>query len=541
MKTYLDYIQSLHALFDTYFMEAYREANPRRRRSTLPYLQAIYRRWYYSTIIENTPLSPANIIEAICRHHGQSHSIYPVARERSKAKLTGIDMELIEYSLEAHPIIDDLVLLTDFCLPYIDLTDEGIMPSDKARKLAEKLSLCDPHYGGFLLELALRMKLIIKVPSIGVNRFCVATDIKNRLLTPASDLFHEIVEATIFLSSKGLQDLVMLPESLFSVSFVRSLLVNPMETDDIFARVYEVLGYDLEDLLDITMGMKDTDDEDIDGRDMDLLAGTFMTGVYLDKFFFTPFGHFLKLIRPLYVIPFEFEGEIADYTAVNNDPEEGIIAFFAPCSSYTLTDLGIEYFGVSKTEANFLDVADAIQFENMKDSIFSSKEALEVFVAVAKHLGPIGTMQKGQGWNSIYTFRVRMESDTSVWIHLQVPESATLHQMYDEIAMHLYIKDNGDYTFYHDKEENRFAEYSSPKRAKRRGKNAEETEISKLDFEHQKQLLLVAYNQAIPFGRTNPTMQVEIELLHIKPPEEGYEYPRISRVSKGFREIFEDD
>ena len=529
--TYLDHIQKLHSLFDTNFMEAYREANPRKRRGALSFIQAIYRRWYYSTMIENTPLSPANILESICRYYNQHPSAYPVAHRRGKTKFTGIDMRLLEYSLDNHPIIDDLRLLINHSTPHVDLMMEAdAFSGGQAMEMGAMLSLNDPHYAAYLLEISLWLKLLVKIPSVGVNRFKPANNAADILSAPCKDIFREIVEITITIAAKGLQNLVMLPETLFSPSFIRSILITPMETDDIFGRIYEALGYDFDDILDLTMDL-DVDD-DSDNMDVDLLAGTFMTGVFLDKFFFTPFGHYMKLIRPLYVLPFEFEGEIADYVQVSDDPEESIIAFFAPCSSYTLTDLGLEFFNVEKTEENYIDAAAVIPFDQMKDTVFSSNEALSVFVEIAKHLGP---MRMDAPAEDIYTFRVRLESDPSIWAHIQMPAAETLHDMYIEIADCFDLKENNDYTFYHDKTENRFAEYVSSKRMKR-GKKTADTELEDLDFEHQKQMLLVAYNQAVPFGDTDPHVRLQLEMMHTKPPEAEYEYPRVSRVSKGLKD-----
>ena len=526
-EQYLEHIQNLHALFETSFMEAYLDANPRKRRNALPYLQAIYRRWYYSTMIENTPLSPANILESMCLHYNMPSATYTVAHGRGKTKLMGIDMQLVEYSLDNHPIIGDFHRFIEYCTPHIDLLEGEAFTSAQAMELGAMLSLNDPHYAAFMLEVSLWMKLIVKVPSIGVNRLKSAPDAAQILA--GADIFREIVDTTIAIASRGLQNLVMLPETLFTPSFIRSLLTAPMDTDDIFSRIYEVLGYDLEDLLDMTMEMDEGDE--LEETDVDLLAGTFMTGIFLDKFFFAPFGHFLKLIRPLYVLPFDFKGEIADYVKVSGDPEESLIAFFAPCSSYTLTDLGLECFGVAKTEDNYIDAAKLIPFKEMKNTIFSSKEALHIFVEIARHLGPLH--HEALGPEEVFTFRVRLEDDKSVWVHLQMPTGATLHDMYIEAAEYFALKDNNDYTFYHDKKENRFAEYTAPKRSKG-GKKTSETRLCDLDFQHQKEMLLVAYNQSIPFGEEDPTVCLQLEMLHKKPADLYHEYPRVSRVSKGY-------
>jgi len=524
----MDDIQKLHSLFNNNFCAVYRGANPGKRRGVLPYLQSIYRRWYYSTLIEDVPLSPANLVESICVHYlgDKESATYPVAYARNKSKLNGIDVKLVEYSLDNHPMVDDIRLLLDYCTPHIDLVGSAFKAS-QALEFGEMVSLNDPLYAAFLLELSFEMKLIVKVPSVGVSRFKAAARASEIMTAPCREILTDVIEAAITIASKGLQNLVMLPDTLFSPSFIRSLLHKPMFTDDIFAKVYETLGYDMDEVMDFTM-----EEGGLEGLDVDLLAGTFMTGVLLDKFFFTPFGHFMKLIRPLYILPFEFGSEITEYINVSDDPEEGTIAFFAPCSSYTLTDLGLECLELEKTEDNYLDAAKSAPFEQMKDTIFSSQDSLTVFADIAKHLSPMryeGPPEK------IFTFRVRLESDTAIWAHLQMPADDSLHDMYEEIADCMGLKDNSDYTFYHDKKENRFAEYTSQRRAKR-GRKTSDTPLDDLDFEHQKQMLLVAYNQGLPFGNEAPTIRLELEMMSAKPPDDGYEYPRVSRVSKGLRE-----
>ena len=539
MRTHTDDIKKLHTLFDQNFMTAYRSANPNKRRGVLPYLQSIYRRWYYSTLIEDVPLSPANLVESICVHYSREDgddsskyaTSYPVAHARNKSKLTGVDFRLVEYSLDNHPIVDDMRLLIRYCTPHIDLHTGDSFKAAQALELGEQVSLNDPLYAAFLLEVSLEMRLIAKVPSVGVSRFKPTARAAEILSAPCREILTDIVEASITIASKGLQNLVMLPETLFSPSFVRSLLHKPMFTDDIFEKVYDALGYDMDEVMDFTM-----DDDSLDSLDVDLLAGTFMTGVLLDKFFFTPFGHFMKLIRPLYILPFEFGTEITEYINVSDDPEESTIAFFAPCSSYTLTDIGLELLGIDKTEDNYLDIAKAAPFEQMKDTLFTSQESLTVFAEIAKHLSP---MRFEDPPEEIYTFRVRLESEKAVWVHLQMPSDDTLHDMYEEIVDCLGLKDNNDYTFYHDKDENRFAEYASLKRAKR-GRKTSDTPLEDLDFQHQKQMLLVAYNQAMPFGDAATTVRIGLEMMSVKPPDDAHDYPRVSRVSKGFRESTDD-
>jgi len=537
--TFMDHVKQLHALFEANFMDAYRNSNPRKRRNLLPSLQSVFRRWFYSSIVEEAYLSPANLLEAFCIHHNRPSQIAPVVHPSGATRLTGISTEIYEYSLDKHHIVNDIRMLIDYCTPHIDLDETNGFLIESAIELGGKISLNDPGYATYLLLIALRLRLLTKVPSVGINRFKPAAKAKTVLdQTSDRDLFRDIVEAGIAIAAKEMQNLVMLPESLFTPAYIRSLLTQPMQTDDIFARVYDVLGYDMEDLLDITRDIGD--DGSMDDIDVDLLAGTFMTGVLLDKYFFTPFGHYMKLIRPLYILPFEIESEVTEFVDTSNDPDEVVIAFYAPCSSYTLTDLGLEYFDVQKTEDNYLDIAEAVPLEQMLETVFASQEALLAFAAVARYFTPFGLGITAPPPDEIYTFRVRQEDDPSIWLHIQMPDSDNLDTMYIEIADGLGLKNNGNYRLYHDKTENLFAEYSSPSRTKRGSKQAIETFLHELDLEHQKHMLLVAYGQSQPFEtneNNKPIVRLQLELLHKKPPEfEPGEYPRISRVSKALRE-----
>jgi hypothetical protein len=309
-----------------------------------------------------------------------------------------------------------------------------------------------------------------------------------------------------------------------------------METDDIFARVFDVMGYDIEELLDITnMPIPDGMSPEHLGFDMELLSGTFIMGIVLDRFFFTPFGHFLRIIRPMYALPFAFTEEVVDYVNVCDEPDEAFVAFFAPCSSYTLTDLGLKALNIKPTEDNYFDASE-LQFENMKDAIFVDEYTLRTFVDMAQHLSPLALA--GGLPNAVHTFRIRLESDTSVWMHLQVPDNFTLADLYEEAVQYFNLKNNGEFSFFHDKTENRFAEYPSAKRAvksKTPKTQAEDCPLSELDFEHMNQLILAAYNQNSIFAQEPPTIRLQLERLSEKAPDFGEMYPQVARMSKNMK------
>jgi len=215
-------IQILHSLFEASFLEAYNKADKSTRNLAMPYLQSMYRRWFYAAIIEDSPMSPANLLDSICRHENLSTSLAPVAVPKEKTKLTGIEINFLEYSLDNHPVVEDLRILLDMCSPHIDLSEHETLFPDKAKEISDKQSLRDIQYTRFLMEIAVRLRLLKKIPSVGIVRYKTDYTVLDNL-SPI-DLLHDIVEAALQLASRALQCLPMLPEGLFSVSYLRSLL-----------------------------------------------------------------------------------------------------------------------------------------------------------------------------------------------------------------------------------------------------------------------------------------------------------------------------
>jgi len=535
-ETYIKYVTILHSLFEEGFMETYRDASSKKRRKVLPYLQAIHRRWYYSTLVEHTPFSPANLTECIASYFKEEPDKYPVAVLRTPSKVLGVDFRTVSYTIENHPVVADMRLLMNYCSPHIDLYESGCFTDAQALEAAGFLSINDPHYASFLLELAVWMKLLTKMPSLHVQRMQPSKKSEEILEHTNEELLHDIIDAVVKMTAYGLQNSIPMPEHIFTESFVRSLLTAPIETDEIFARVFDVMGYDIDELLELgNMPVPDGMSLDNLGFDMELLSGTFVMGIVLDRFFFTPFGHFLRLIRPMYALPFAFYEEVKDYVNVCEDPEEAFVAFFAPCSSYTLTDLGLKVLNITPTEENYFDASE-LNFENMKETIFIDNRALKAFVEMAQHLSPLALAGGLPG--KIYTFRVRLESDTSVWMHLQVPDNFTLENLYDEITQYFDLKNNGNFSFFHDKTENRFAEYPSAKRvAKTKNPKTPACECSllDLDFEHMNHLILATYNQSSIFTQEPPTIRLQLERLSEKDPDLGEIYPQVTRMSKNMK------
>jgi len=527
---FANYMQALHSMFNDDFITAYNELVPRARRQLLPYLHSIYRRWYYSTFIENIHFSPANITGTAshyCSISANTHTA-PVISSPA-ARVENIDMKVLSYSVESHPIVADFRQLMAICTPHIDLCEEWCFSDAQAMKTAKKLSLHDPYYASFLLEVAGKMNILTRMPSLYVQRMQVSQTASSVLSLPDVDLLNKIVDTILVMTAIGLQNTLPAPIPLFSVEGVRNLLFNPQTTDDIFEQVFESLGYDL-NILSLSGVLSELDNfsEEAEAA-AELMSGIFVLGVMLDRLFFTPFGYFLRLIRPIYAVPFNIGEEVARYTCAYDEDDDDFAVFFAPCTSYTLTDLGLELFGVEPTEKNYFDSRRILPWEVL-DATFISPAGVKSFVQGARESIPVSEMP-----HAIYTFCIYETNAPGAWAHIQVPKSTTLHLLYKEILDVFCVIESEIYSFFHGKTENPFTEYSceididkfkKSSSNKRNGKpfnKHSHIPLTMLDFEHIGHMLLVINNFK--------TQKFTLEWLGESAPNPKEHYPLISKHS----------
>ena len=538
--SYITEVDILHAAFDTGFMEAYKDISPTMRKRILVHLQALYRRWFYSAVVENTPFSPANIMESICLSNNVSVSTYPIATFQRKGRYSNVGVSTLEYSMDKHPIVDDFKILLEYCKPSIDLLEDDCFSDAQSLDLCDKLSLKDPYYASFLLQIALSMGLLVKMPSLYVNRVQRVKNCDEILSVSSIDLFREIVETSITLSSYNLNDNISLPGTFFTESFVRSILKEPMETDCIFERLFNTIGYSLNDM---TEPPKDGEfDIELDSFDAAFLSGAFMMGVVLDRYFYTPFSQFLRLIKPLYVIPFDLRAEIDEYISMNREPDQEFIAFFAPCSGYELTSLGSAYFELPAHDYNYFDENRVMPFKIIKEAMLRDKAFFLTFVKVAKDL-PAREAKRAMGPKRVYTFRARMESNPSLWAHLSVADETSLHEFYRIIIIAFKLDLSYVYSFFHDVIENPFLEYVPPDRigVSEHAQMSTKVELCDLDFAKQNQMILKTLDYDYDSGFWHPGANFKLELMSEKIHQPGDEYTEVSRMSKALKQQIMDD
>ena len=519
--TYAGYADALNRQFVKSFEAQYKSGNKCQRAKLLPCLNNIYRRWYYSSLLKDTCLTPANLFEALNRNYSYYSDLSPTVYMRTPVKYTGLTFSMQSYNKNNHPVVADLRIIVDFCRPDIGLTEAEQLTDKSAVEVAKSLHMNDPYYATYLMSLAMQMGLIVKIPSIHANRYQLVSDIEDQMSLEDDAMFNKIVAFALRYASHSLSDIVPLSTPLFDEDYLIQILKKPVETDVIFKRLYDVIGVDIEDFIGVDVF------EEMDMLDMAVISGTYLLGVVLDKFFLTPFGHYLKLIRPLYIFPFDFENEISVHLDANTSEDDLSMAFYAPCSRYYLTEMGLDFFGVKVTPDNYLDIEHKFPFSKIAPFFDNAPVKLSDVKAMSAAIGHE---------SCIYALKVKYLRDSKLWLNIDAADTTSLHRLYIELCYYFDLDENAEYTLFIDDTENPFTAYASPNQLNRANKTSD-IALGDLSLQ-EKRVMVLSLNYPKSKGLKHKSKWT-LEVIRAHQGKPGCIYPMATRLGKALQEHFE--
>jgi len=535
MSNYNTNSRLINQIFEDKFLNSYRDLRKKRKTRILTYISSIYRRWYYSTLIKDTYLSPANLLSFLWRDQDAGHKntvVSPVVR-LLKSGQNRIEFTVLTYSVNKHPVISDLKIFVESCMPDLELGVNDMLTDDHVEELMGKLSMWDPFYVEFLLSVSIFMGIIKKIPSIYSNRAQVTSEYKKLFELPDRELFGLIVKATVNSAVSFINEMIPLPEAYFTSDTIYDLLKHPIVVDDIFQHVYNILGIKISDIYSYETDINV--DPFFDDLNSAIISSTFLLGLLLDKCFLTPFGYYLQLIRPLYSLPYDFAYEL-NYLAESLEEDERLVtALYASSTFYQLTPLGVEYFGLESSD--LFTPASEIPYARLpeiaggdSDYAREQRELLKAGFSIAEESSLL-----------IYNIKVRLADDKSLWKNIEIPGNITLYHLFSEICYQFSLDPDAEYSFFKDITESPFTEYASVKRTKRAKDNTDIT-LDELDLAERHRFVLVIYNSFNPYidfetETISKRIKLELDIIKIKNREEAQLYPRVSRVSSGFRDL----
>ena len=503
----------------------YNSLVPSDRRFMLSYLGAIHRRFNYSAFVADTLTSPAVIIKALLKQENENINLEPVLETQSQ-RFKSMKFKMLDFSLDNHPAVHDMRKVINFCTPQIKMMYPEALTYEQCIDLSKLLTFIDLDYASLLFELALQMNYLKKVTSINVIILEPSKNWYKDNELPNAEIFDKIVNELYKFSSSCLADIIPTAEQVMTPRYIKKLVENPGDVNNIIASLFKSMGFDEEDFREaIEMPNNENFDENSDS--FRLFMSTVSLGFSLDKYFFVPFGYFFRLIQPHYMSYFNVEEELHDVINSFGEFNTMDMALHLPCTVYALTDLGLQYLKIEKTNSNYFD-PDNISIDNLKDGILSSSDNLREVVEAVNGLESVYQEL------CIFTFKISLNSKK--WVRIEIAENQSLHDLYVLLPILFSFKDSGRYSFFMGKTEDLFNEYLSPKKQKASKAKSSLITLDNLDIIERPNLLLVVDGQAPPFSGEPSKIRLNIELISTGKPELIVNYPIVTNVSKALRE-----
>ncbi|MCL2015696.1 MAG: hypothetical protein FWG68_05555 [Defluviitaleaceae bacterium] len=535
IDNYDKYSDILHEQFLEPFEELYKQSSKKTRAKLLLHANNIYRRWHYATLLESTPFTPANIIELLNHEYAKGADFSPSIALRTPKKYTGITLNYKKYSYHSHPVADDLRAILLACKPTIDFNNIDVLPNETLAKLSKLVHMHDSFYVLFLIGLILELELLVKVPSLHTVSYQPAKAAADFIALSDKQIFDKVLETTLKIATYSLNDYLPIEIQRFSENDLLNMLKKAANIEELFASLLNFFDIGFEDIPNIQdLGNDMANFTEKDMMNFAILSSTHFFGSMLDKFLLTPLGYYLKVIRPFYIIPFSFENEVfalfndIDYELYQEDMDDRDIEvlFYAPCSFFYLTQLGLDCLKLAPSPEIFLTIGDErFNFAHVapffEHSLFS--EIKEARAMVAKEFEPD---------ICVYSLRVKHGNNHNIWLNIDVSDTTNLHRLYLELTNFFDIDRNAKYAFSLTEQESPFTAYSSPNQPKM-PINAEKTPLGDLELDTEQTIFLYIQERL-------PTKKIIrhkwlLEVRDIHSGKLGISYPNVTRLCKALQ------
>lgn len=392
-----------------------------------------FKKWCYSAFFEDTVLSPANILNSYLNKNENEVAYFSYKVNQSGRGNNKYTYQISVDSVACHSFIENLIALTEYCFPVATFEEDGLFPFIIPNALAEKLTTTDGFYFEYLMLMAQHLNLIKVMPSINTCKFqkneahcdMFFSKSNTEILTLLTDEVFEIF-------NQKFTEILQVPYRVVNSSIMRSFLKESITTDDIYDKIYSALGFDFDKML------KMVEIPALSPENEMLMSSAYFMGTVLDKWFFSPLGDYLKLITPLYSVPYDFMNELDYVRPVLLTSCDVSADVFSPCNYFSLTPIGEEILGYENSNPRFQNISQDF-----------SEQQIQLFLRSMLDINGINitdyTMQNNN--LEIYTIKIKYADAPLLWKTIQVPVDYTIPKLYNLIATYFGFYKSDDYIF----------------------------------------------------------------------------------------------
>ncbi len=459
---------------------------------------SIFRKWFHCALIDDTPLTPANIIKSL-----SSNNLSFAIQKDKNTQNAGWILKSASDTLDDSIFLADLKKICDYCFPAGEIQTDR--PND-IYTLTDKLDgifIKDGYYVSYLCQMAERLGLIQKMPSINTIKFQKNLIACNEFFALEPNKAHKILlnnAIEIFIEKTAYQ--TQAPVNAFHAKDIADIISSSCITDSIFSYIYSLMGFDFDRITDI--GKQNSLNED----DEALISSVLYMGILIDKWLITPLGYYMGLLSAYYASPYSF---FEDYDYIRPVLTTGCdlsIELFAPPNYYVLTEKGFNLFGKRQEEFTSYTLNGTLTKDDLNEVINAYKLFLKMLQSSA--------IKKSKAKN-IYSLKVAFKSNSEMWKILELNCNSTLEELKNEIVMYFGFTDSNKYSF-----EYKNNIYSSNPKFKTFN-SAENITLSALSIENGGELI---YSDGF-----DKSLDLVIKSSDIMPADSQTVYPRLYRQS----------
>ena len=390
---------------------------------------SIFRKWFYSALIDDTPLTPSNII----RSTAESDVRVSVKAFYDENKNICFTSEKQIDSLDKSLFVNDIKYLCQKCIPAGEYDFSSTENVFSLAQNFEEAFIKDGYYISYIALIAQRLSLISPMPSINTVKYQINNDVYNKFfsLSPL-EIHKKLIDTVLDIFIENISKQLQTPMSLFNKYKLIDIIKTSCITDEIFAYVYTAMGFDFEKIADLGQSTSLSEEDEA------LVSSVLFLGVLIDKWLITPLGYYMGLLSPAYASPYSFSEDYDYIRPVLTTGCDLSFELFAPANYYVLTDKGEEIFGCTQKNKSSFTINGKVTETDLGEII----QAYDIFTSVFS-----SSLTKKQKSDKIYRLKISFKNDSSMWKILDMPHNSTLAELKEKINTFFGFPDTDSYGF----------------------------------------------------------------------------------------------
>ena len=473
----------------------------------------VFSKWYYTALTGETILTPANIIHCD-EEDPKVEKAYILHVDKKAAGMEKYSFHPVSYTLENHPILRDMQTILDACLPDCTVDENGFfLPEDRA-ELLQKITLPDGFYLEYLTRLCQQMGFFQKVPAIHIHKVTKSPKADAFFAKEPKEALDTLLWEGCALAAERLQYTMDLEPGMVSSSFFYQYLENHIDIDQVFVDFYKRVDIDLESIWK-------TPPNELTEEEQSIVSSFLFAGIMMDKWVFTPLGHFFHVVRPISFTAFRFYQNINNLAALFLMHHNPGAELFTPPSYCSLTAIGMELTAKEKLSVNKQKMPKNISFERIMEAITPELE-----------LRYYEEMLRFELVTDVVSLRATLQKDENLWKEAELSTENLLHDFCCDIFAAFAMEDTREYVL-SIPDDNGFPMEYAPAASKRAINKTDGLTLGDLPLH-----IGDVWTLTPPSGKAGA---LTIEVLEKKASNPYLMYPRICRQSEKITEMEQID